>query len=194
MGWLLLCAAIIAAESGCNIGFGGNTWKNLNVLVLIIKREEISLWGTWSKLTSEHCRKGWAGAVVNAKVLWVKTKKASYFFHHLYFVTWTRQINKRTHNSCSGHLYTVASDQCWNSLLGGCLARLPSAASGRRHCRARPRLSWLCRGPGSAHLGQRWHKQGKITDLVLSSREAGRGRIYIMQIKMHSASSAKFPL
>lgn len=166
MGWLLLCAAIIAAESGCNIGFGGNTWKNLNVLVLIIKWEEISLWGTWSKLTSEHCRKGWAGAVVNAKLLWVKTKKTSYFFHHLYFVTRTRQINKRTHHSCSEHLHTVASDHGWNSLLGGCLARLPSAASGRRRCRARPRLSSRCRAADRA---------GDLALLTLDSDGTSKG-------------------
>lgn len=36
---------------------------------------------------------------------------------------------------------------------------------------------WLCRGPGSAHLARPWHKPGIITDVGLSSREAGRARI-----------------
>jgi len=68
VGWLLLCAAIGAAESGCNIGFGGKTQKNLEVLLLITKQREISPWETWSKLASEDYRRGWGG-VVNGKCI-----------------------------------------------------------------------------------------------------------------------------
>lgn len=128
------------------------------------------------------------------KVLWVNTRRANTMFYHLYFVTWTRQINKRTHHPCSGHLHRVASDHCWTCWEDTWQGSCQQHSQGQR---------------AEALQGRAW-LSSRCRDLPCSPRTGGTGQgqsltccypargevppICILQIRMCSASWAKFPL
>lgn len=141
---LLLSLAVILVL----VATHGKTWTSCSSLYNEEKSHSGEHGQSWQVSIAE---KAGQGLWLMAKVLWVNTKKTNTIFHHLYFVTWTRQINKRTHHPCSGHLWLqiTVETPCWEDVWQGSCQQ-HSQGSGWRHRGALPWLSSCCRAADCA--------------------------------------------